>query len=275
MEKKFIFLVISCLFCFYANAQSRKDNFMKALKAKEMAKAESMLKAWDFADANDPELYIAYFNFYTVKSMDAALPATKGYEKNYAKQALDFITEGITRFPTRFDMRIGKISMLREMNDYQAYVEEIMKMIVDSDKIKNNWKGVDFTMLDYPDEMFYGAVLDCQEFLFMKNDPSLYSAIFRISDEMLKYYPKHVQTRINNSTVYIAQKEYDKALAELLKGKEFEPTNAILLYNIAYVYNQKGDKANAKKYYELTVKHCTDKEDKLKEAAQKRMEALK
>jgi Tfp pilus assembly protein PilF len=60
-----------------------------------------------------------------------------------------------------------------------------------------------------------------------------------------------------------------------LKGLTYEPENAIVLYNTAYVYNQKGDKANAKKYYELTVKHCTDKEEKLKEVAKKRLEELK
>jgi len=275
MKRIFLLLVVSCLFCVFANAQSRKERFMTALKAKEMAKAEEILKAWDYADANDPNLYIAYFNFFTVKSMDASLSATKGYELNYAKQALEFISEGIMRFPTRFDMRIAKIYMLGELKYYPLYVEEVIKLITYSDKIKNNWKSEDFIILDHAEKMFFGAVLDSQEFLFLKKDPSLYKDIFRISDEMLKYYPNHVQTRLNNSTVYVEQKEFDKSLKELLKGIEIEPTNAILLYNAGYVYTQKGDKANAIKYYESAVKHCNEDEEKLKDAALNRLNGLK
>jgi tetratricopeptide (TPR) repeat protein len=276
MSKRILLLsAISYLLCFSVNAQSHKTNFTIALEAKNMSKAEEILKAWDFADANDPDLYIAYFNFYTVKSMDAGLLGKNGFDTKFSKQALDFITEGIERFPTRFDMRVAKMYMLRKLNDCPAYIEEVMKMIVFSDKIKNNWKGMDFTIVDKPDEMFFDAVLDCQEFLFLKDDPSLYKEIFRISDEMLKYYPKHVQSLLNKSTVYVKQKEYDKSLEELEKAIQFEPTNAILFYNVAFVYNLKDEKANAKKFYELTIMLCTEKEAKMKEVALMRLEALK
>jgi len=275
MKKRFLFLVISCLCSYFAAAQSRVADFMRALEAKDMKKAEEILHAWDLADANDANLYIAYFNFYTVKSKDAGILSTNGYEMNNAKKALEFISEGITRFPTRFDLRIGKLYMLRELKDYKAYADEVIQMIVYSDKIKNNWKSADFTILDHPEEMFFGAVVDCQEFLFKKNDSSLFKDIFRISDEMLKYYPKFVQSHINNSMVYDAQKEFDKSLAELKKGEKIAPENALLLYHIAFVYSQKEDKSNSKKYYELTVQHCDNKQDKLKEAALKRLEEMK
>ena len=274
MRRDVLILIISCIACIVASAQSRKERFMEALNAKDMAKAEGILKAWDKADANDPNLYISYFNYYTVKSREGASITMTGYNKKYTDQALSYISDGIMRFPTRFDMRVAKIYMLGELKEYPAYVEEVLNLIVYSDKIKNNWKGEDFTILDYPDEMFFGAVLDCQQFLFSKKDASLYKDIFRISDEMLKYYPNHVQTRLNNSTVYIEQKQYDKSLAELLKGVAIEPTNAILHYNLGYVYFEKGDKVNAKKYYELAVKNCKEDEEKLKVAAQKRLEAL-
>jgi tetratricopeptide (TPR) repeat protein len=246
-----------------------------ALDAKDMTKAEEILKAWDYADANDPELYVSYFNFFTVKSLDAGVIGATGYDGKYAQKALEFITEGIDRFPTRFDMRIAKIYMLGKLKDYPGYTSEIIKMIDYSDEIKNNWKGENFTVVENPDEMFKGAVLDFQEFLFTKEDTTLYKDIIRISEEMLKYYPKDVQSRLNISTVHVAQREYSKSIETLLKAADVEPGNSVLLYNIAYVYNLKGDKENAKKYYELTIKHIGEKEEKLKEAAQKQLEALK
>ena len=241
-----------------------------------MAKAEEVLKFWDLADSNDPDLYIAYFNFYTVKSMDASpMLITSGYDMKYSKQALDFITEGIERYPTRFDMRIAKLYMLRELKKYPDYISEIKKMIAYSQKIENNWKGEDYTTLPYAEDMFYGAVLDCQEFLFSKKDASLYKYILQISDEMLKYYPKHVQSLLSCSTVFMAQNDYDKSFEVLQKAIAFEPTNAILLYNFAVVYHIKGDNANAKKYFELTITHSNDQIEHVKEAAKRRLEELK
>jgi len=275
MKKRVLLLIICNLCCiFFINAQSFKDDFMKALNVNNLKLAEELLKAWDLDNANDPELYVAFFNFYTVKSMNAVVAPAKGFEPNLAKQALEYISEGIERFPTRLDMRIAKIFMLGELNQYQAYVAEAIALINFSAIIRNEWKESDFLLVNYPEEIFYGIVADCQEYLFSKEDDALFNDIIRISDAMLKLYPKHSQSRIASSTVYIAQKEYDKALEILLKAIEIDPTDTILLFNIAYLYEIKGDKTNAKKYYELTIKHCSDNEEELKDAAKSRMEDL-
>ena len=275
MRKTILSLIICYLFCFNTISQSFRVDFITAINEKDMAKAEAILKAWDLADSNDPDLYIAYFNFYTVKSMEAPVSVISSYDMKYSKQALDFISEGIERFPTRFDMRIAKLYMLRELKKYPDYIAEIKEMIVYSKKIENSWKGEDYTTLPYAEDMFFGAVLDCQEFLFSKKDASLYKNILQISDEMLKYYPNHVQSLLSCSTVYIAQNEYDKALEALQKATVKEPSNAILLYNIGYVYYMKGDRENAKKYFELTVTHSNDQIEHVKEAAKRRLEELK
>jgi tetratricopeptide (TPR) repeat protein len=275
MGRKFFLWVIGCCICCSAIAQSYKVAFSKAIQAKDMTKAEEILKAWDYADSNDPDLFIAYFNFYTVKSLSAGYTITTGYDVLYSTKALDFISEGIERFPTRFDMRIAKCYMLRDLKKYPEYISEIIKMIVYSHKIGNDWKGEDYTLLDYPEEMLFGAVLDCQEFIFAKADTVYFKDIIRISDEMLKYYPKHTQSLLSSSTVYRMRKEYSKSLELLKKAYEIEPANAIILYNVAYVYKTIGDLANAKKFFELAVTHSNEQEEKIKENAQKHLEELK
>jgi tetratricopeptide (TPR) repeat protein len=275
MRKNFLLLlVISCVIFSGMNAQSNRVNFINALNAKNMAKAETILKAWDLADSNDPDLYIAYCNYYTVMSQDSCRLSITGYDQKYSALALQFITEGIERFPTRFDMRIAKIFMLGELKKYPEYIEEVLNMIRYSYKIQNNWKREEFMILDKADAMFYDAVSDSQGFLFSIGDPSLFKDIIRISEEMLKYYPYHVQSRLNLSTIYVSQKEYDKSLAKLSEAIKIEPTNAVLYYNLAYVYKMKGDKENAIKNYEFTIARCKTEEDKLKEAAQMRMAEL-
>jgi len=272
MNRNILVLVISFLFCSYTFGQSFKENFWKALDARDMAKAEEVLKAWDLRDANDSELYVAYFNFFTVKSIN---DMTGSYDKENSRKALEFITEGIERFPTRFDMRVAKIYMLDQLKDYTSYTSEVLKLIRQGDKIKNDWKGENFSLIDRADEMFFEGVLEFQNMLFEKGDATLYRNIIQISEEMHKYYPRNSQFMLSLSTVYIAQKEYDKSLETLLKAEKVDPRNSILLYNIAHVYGVKGDKGNAKKYYELAIANIKEKEEPLKEAAQRQLNLLK
>jgi Flp pilus assembly protein TadD len=51
------------------------------------------------------------------------------------------------------------------------------------------------------------------------------------------------------------QKQYDKGLAPLLKAEKLNTKDHIVLSNIAQAYKLKGDKKNAIKYYELTIKY--------------------
>jgi tetratricopeptide (TPR) repeat protein len=273
MKNGFIFLVIVFLFCSYSSyGQSFKGDFKDALDAKNMTKAEEILIAWDYADANDPELYVAYFNFYTLKSMEKD---STNYDQEYIRKALEYISNGIAFYPTRFDMRLGKIYMLIQLKDYKSVTSEIVNLINYSKEIENDWKGENFRLIEKPDEMLNGAVQEFQGIMFSKEDTTLYDDIIKISEEMLKCYPTHAQSLLNTSTVYVLKKDFDKSLEVLLKAEQMKPKNAVLQYNLAYVYEIKGDKDNAGKHYKLTVDHATDKEERLKEAAQKRLDLLK
>ena len=272
MKRNILFLVIGLLFCSVSNGQTFKQDFSAALRAKDMVKAEKILNAWDFADANDPELYTSYFNFFTIKSLEKDSTAL---DKEYSNKALEFISEGIERYPTRFDMRIAKIYMLGRLKDFIPFTNEVINLINYSKKIENNWKGENFSLINEAHEVFYGSVMEFQEILFAEKKTSLYNNINQISNEMVRNYPNHVQSWLNISTIYAIQKEYDKSIETLLKAINIEPKNAVLLFNIALVYGSKGDNSNSKKYLELTIANTTDKEEKIKEAAQKQLDAMK
>ena len=276
MNRNILFLVISVLFCVHVSGQTFNKEFTSAIGAKNMAKAEEILKKWDFADSNDAELYVAYFNFYTVKSQEAVgLVSTTKYDNNYSKKALEYISEGIERFPTRFDMRAAKIYMLANLKEFSTLTSEVIKTIEYSVKIKNDWKGAEFRIMDEPVEMFYGAIVEFQGLIYKEKNEALYSNMLKISEAMIKHYPKNVQSMLEISTVYVRQKKYNESIEILQKALKIEPKNTILNYNLAYVYEMKAEKANAKKYFEFVVANATEKEDQLKEAAQRHLNELK
>jgi tetratricopeptide (TPR) repeat protein len=274
MEKKNLVILIATAlwFCSYGvYGQSYEAQVKAALNAKNMAKAEELLKAWDLADANDAELYVSYFNFYTLKSLEK--DSTR-LEHEYALKALACITEGIERFPTRFDFRLGKIYMLWRLKDYEPFTAEVVRLIQQSGKIENDWKGESFRLLDRPEELMKGAVQEFQELLFSTGDTTLYKKITEISTEMLRYYPENTQSLMNISTISIKRNDYDRSLEALLKADRIKPGDAVLAYNIAYVYQAKGDRENAKKYYRLTIENIGDKDAELRNAAQEQLDGL-
>jgi tetratricopeptide (TPR) repeat protein len=270
---KRIILILVLAFSFLnAFSQSFADDFRKAVAKKDLKRAEEVLHAWEFSDANDPDVYIGYFNLFTLKSLEK--DSTK-YDKELAHKALEYISYGITNYPTRFDMRVAKIYMYGRLKEFKPFTDNVIQLIEYSKKINCNWKGEGFRILDTPEKIFSGAVLDAQETLFAQKDSTLYKDIIRISEVMHANFPKDYQCLLSLSMVYFTQKKYDKSLEVLLKAKDLEPNNAVLMYNLAQVYREKGDKDNLRRYLELTVRMATQKEEKLSQAAKKQLNELK
>jgi tetratricopeptide (TPR) repeat protein len=251
--------------------QSYKDVFKRAMAEKDLTKAGEILKEWDYTDANDPELYTSYFNYFTTKSLEKD---SLKYEPVYANQALEFINEGITRFPTRFDMRIANLYMLTKLKKYDKLTEDVINLVDYSKQISNNWKGEDFKLIEINNDVLSEAVQEFQEILFAEQDSTLYDNIELISRRMIKQYPDIEQSWMNLSTLYIIKKQFDKSLEALKEGEKINPANSFLLYNIAFVYKIKGDTVNAKKYFKLTIANVKEKEEKLKDAAEEQLRLL-
>jgi tetratricopeptide (TPR) repeat protein len=251
--------------------QSFKSVFGKALEEKKLTDAKEILLAWDYEDRNDPELYSAWFNYYTVKSLEKD---PLHYDKKYADSALYYISEGIQMFPTRIDMRIAKIYMLSKLKRFDGLTDETILLIDYSKKIDNNWKGEDFHLIDMSQAVMEGAVQDFQEMLFAQNDSTMHDKIRKISELMIKHYPNYEQSWMNLSTLHIIKKEYDKSLEMLKKAEKINPKNSFLLYNMAFIYKIKGDTTNAKRYFQLTLANANKEEEKLKEAAGEQLKQL-
>jgi tetratricopeptide (TPR) repeat protein len=92
-----------------------------------------------------------------------------------------------------------------------------------------------------------------------------------ISEAVIKYYPDHVESLSNIALTYLIAGDYDKAIPYLLKAEKAAPTDVIVLNNIAEAYKRKGDKTNAKAYYEKIIKFG-NKEDI--EDARRKIESL-
>lgn len=296
---KFLLLVLTLLFN-QVSGQTYKQQFNDLVSKKDSVGQRQLLEKWTKSDSNDPELFVAYFNFFVLKSKNEIItlgqnPKGKDvlkimdqdtskkepvgfiygdtyYNPDLLSKGFDWINKGIEKHPNRLDMRFGKIYMFGQIKDYENFTKEIIKTIDNSAINKNKWTWADSKPLDDPKEFMLSSIQNYQLQLYNTENDALLDNMKRIAETVLKYYPDHVESLSNISIVFMLQKQYDKALEPLLKAEKLNPKDYIVLSNIAQAYKLKGDNKNAIKYYELTLKYG---DEQAKKYAQGQIDELK
>lgn len=301
MNRQITFLLFGLTLLFnQVSGQTFKQQFNDLVSKKDTVEQQQLLEKWEKTDSNDPELFVAYFNFYVIKGKKEIVTVGKNpkgkdvlqimdqdtskkepvafmygdtyYEPNLLSKGFDWISKGIKKHPNRIDMRFGKIYMFGQLEDYEKFTTEIIKTIDYSNENKNKWTWGDSKPLDEPKEFMLSSIQNYQLQLYNTENDNLLDNMKRIAETVLKYYPDHVESLSNLSIVYMLQKQYDKALEPLLKAEKLNSKDYIVLSNIAQAYKLKGDNKNAIKYYELTLKYG---DDQAKKYAQGQIDELK
>jgi tetratricopeptide (TPR) repeat protein len=264
-------------------AQSLKHEFDELVAKKDTAGQRLLLQQWEKTNNSDPELFVAYANYYLLKSKTEVLalgPNPNGedvlrimdqdtskkeplafiygntsFNPQLLSKGFDWLNRGIEKYPDRLDMRFGKVYLFGQTEDYENFAKEITKFIDYSIVNQNKWAWTGGKALDNPREFMLSTVQSYQYQLYNTQNAALLDNIRTISEATLKHYPNHVESLSTLSVVYILQKEYDKALKQLLRAERLNPTDHIVLGNIAQAYKLKEDATNAIKYYQLVIKH--------------------
>ena len=301
MNRQIIFFLFGLTLLFnQVSGQAFKQQFSDLVSKKDTVGQQQLLEKWEKADSNDPELFVAYFNFYVIKSkkemvtlgqnpkgkdvlqiMDqdttkkepvAFMYGDTYYEPNLLSKGFDWVSKGIEKHPNRLDMRFGKVYMFGQLEDYEKFTTEIIKTIDYSNENKNKWTWADSKPLDDPKGFMLSSIQDYQLQLYNTENDKMLDNMKRIAETVLKYYPNHIESLSNISIVFLLKKQYDKALEPLLKAEKLNPKDHIVLGNIAQAYKLKDDNKNAIKYYELTLKHG---DEQAKKYAQGQIDELK
>jgi tetratricopeptide (TPR) repeat protein len=301
MNRQIKFLLFGLtLFFNQVSGQTFKQQFHNLVSKNDTDGQEQLLEKWEKADADDPELFVAYFNYFVIKSKNELLtlgqnPKGKDvlqlmdqdttkkepvaymygdihYNPDLLSKGFNWINKGIEKHPNRLDMRFGKIYMFGQIEDYENFTEEIVKTIDYSAINKNKWNWTDSKPLDDPKDFMLSSIQGYQLQLYNTENDDLLDNMKRIAETVLKYYPDHIESLSNLSIVFMLQKQFDKALEPLLKAEKLNPKDYIVLSNIAQAYKLKGDTENTLKYYELTLQHG---DEQAKKYAQGQIDELK
>ena len=279
MKKLFLFFFFSVVP--YSFGQTNYQKFKELYQKNDTVAVQKLLEDW--GKNPDAEFYVSAVNYYFNKSKKEVLTLDKSVPKKEALEVKDdngnvvaylsskdlfdtnlfqktfkYFDEGISKFPDRLDIRFGKVYILGQIEDYENFSKEIVKTIQYSTKNKNNWLWSENEKLEGGEKEFLLSIQDYNNQIYDKNDDSLLKYMKQINEEVLKYYPNHVESLSNLSIVSLISKNYDEALSYLLKAEKLAPEDYIVLNNIAFAYKLKNDKVNAIKYYNLVKKFGTE-----------------
>ena len=286
MQKKSLsFTSLLLLITITAFSQDYQKRWKESCAKADTTAQAQVLKEWSAAKPHDPELFIAYFNYYVSKASKELvslgpnqggngsfqltdstgkpvgfLSSSVQYDGAILQKGFEYIDKGILMHPTRLDMRFGRIYMLGKTENYEAFTKEIVETINYGNSIKNAWLWKEGKPLKDPKEFVLGSVQEYIRTIYDTEDDNLLPYMREISETVLKYFPDHVESLANVALTFLINGEYDKALPYLLKAETIAPKDVVVLNNIAQVYKRKNDKRNAKIYFEKIMKYGT-KED--------------
>lgn len=294
--KKIMALVV-ILFFQIGFGQNYQAEFEKYCQTNDTLNQLKVLTEWEASNPKDAELFTSYFNYHFIKSRQEiitlsqdepngegfvfkdSLNQTAGYlgsqiqyNPSELKKGLDKIDEGIKLYPNRLDMRFGKIYVFGKLADWDSFTSELIKTIRFSATNNNRWTWTNNVKQENGKEFLLSTIQDYQLQLYNTGDDSLLVYMRTIANEILKYYPNHVESLSNLSITYLLTEEYDKAIEQLMKAEKINPKDYIVLSNIAQGYKLKGDKKKAIEYYEKSVEYG---DERTKEYAKQQIAELK
>ena len=281
-----LFLTIQCVF-----GQNDLQQFKLLSENKDTLGQRILLENWEKRSLNDPELYVAYFNYFVEKSRSEVLVIGQDLKQNaymvleienqdsskqdrveymyrqvsfqefYTQKAIEWIDKGIDRFPNRLDMRFGKIYFLGLLENYEAFTEQIIQTVDYSAINQNQWLWSENCVLEQPKERMLGSIQDYQNDLYATSQDTLLYNMQKIAEAVLKVYPDHIESLSNIGAVYFLLGQYEKALTPLLTAYQLNPKDLVVINNLAETYNELGLNIKAEAYYRLMMKYG-DKQDK-------------
>lgn len=273
----FFLLIVSNIFALSQNNLNNTNSIEE-----DDAETEKKLEEWLLIDEKNPDVYIAYFNYYFEKSEIQSVEVSKNipgpnvqyipsvdengnsiylyiaysYEQEYIDLAVKYIDKGISFNPERLDLYCLKISMYFQIGCYEKEKNELLKLIKLNKKYKNKWLwtnglSADKNLFENNINIFIQKLIDTHiiENIIYANEISLL---------MYEQYPKNVTLLNLIGISYIYTGNLKSSLDYLNKANKINPNDMLIIANLAYCYRNLHDLEKAKFYYQYMIDNGTE-----------------
>lgn len=261
---------------------------------------ETLIKKWEAAFPDDPDMLGAKFSYYFTKSQSHSVVA-KDKEKYLGLDPVltlkDSTGTNVYYYDETFyddDMfalastSIDKAIRLRE-NDISLRLSKIRSLIAyekespDMATLALN-SLIDYNCISHPkwtwgneafsQDNFIAQVLDCSFVLFRNGSKASYDAFRAISEKLLSYYPKNTDVLNNLGSYYfVAEKDYKTARKYYEKTLKLDPSNYAAVKNCVILGRRMGNTKLESKYLAKLMTVSPDERER--ESARIRLESFK
>jgi tetratricopeptide (TPR) repeat protein len=294
---KYKILALLLIFSAGAFGQNFKAQYDGIKEGGDSLLQVSLLQEWEKAEPRNADMYIAFFNFHikegqnefisidpepnSPESMEIQdstgentyyLNSRIHYDVAQMSKGIDYLSRGLDLYPSRLDMRFGRIYVLGMLQDYEQFSIQIIELLEYGNTIDFKWKWSNHQDLENPEEMMLSSIQDYNEEIWNTMNDSLLTYMSNISVKVLEYFPDNVVNLSNAAVVKLVQKDYKNALPYLKKANSINPSDYVVHSNLAACYKEMGDLANAKVHYNKMIEFG---DDRAQQYAREQIESLK
>lgn len=280
MMKKIAAAALSLLACMALGAQENaadiKAEYERQVRYVGLAGVgvETIINRWEAAAPEDPEVYVARFNYWLSKSAAESVVITRpqkrylgndpvmtlkdslgrdvyyfedvNYDDEAFGEALKAIDRAIELNPQEISYRFGKITSImdyeKESPDMTA--AEILSLIDDYQARGEDWTYAGETLTQ---ELFCQGISEyCYRF-FRTASPASYEYFLEISEKMNKLYPDEVVFIDNIGSYWQVNGDSRKALRYYRKALKIDPEDYAANNNIRLIQSSQSRKGRPSK----------------------------
>jgi len=261
--------------------KDKYDSVVALIQAEKYDSAYAEIQAIKAVDSTDPEYYALAINYYVLKSysewvevvpgvpegidptliMTDSIGDTVGYMRDHAGYDLDtlgvgvqILREGLALYPDRLDMHIGLVHVAQSAELYEVMTDELLDILKRKTENGDRWLwSFSEPLAEDPREFILENIQVRASMLFELNSPKADSLAKMLSEAMLEHFPNSPYGHANLGTLYAMNEDNARSLDHFLKALEIAPTDAIVITNIARLYEQADQIDKAIEYYKLLL----------------------
>jgi len=224
-------------------AQNYEEQFNQAIDADDFDKMRDVLVQWDaYAPCAD-----VYSNWFTYYSLLADKNGANG-QPDYSVQLplADKLRTAVEMYPNRLDLRSNEMNVMINLERYNLLPDAIRDLLQYDTKIAGEW----LTYANDPGtpERMGTAEEIAQEYFAAMYDYGQRDVVRQINEVCLAERPNSVVFRTDRAVLMLADGDAEGSLAALQAIDNDSPGDEVVMSNLAYLYEKKGDADNARKY---------------------------
>lgn len=263
---------------------NESELFYFAFINSDYKKVEEILSSWESKNPEDPEMLIAYFNYYLNRDYNSVISIGQMKDGTYGlynqedfkiedvKTGITYLDKALLKNPNRLDIHFGKCSSLIRTGLYEEASKAIINMLDASKKNKNKWTWTNGAPLEEDgEEVLFSGINDYNSMLFSDFANSK-DYLKNVIEKIEKTYPKNI-IGLNHCARYYSQTGNNKkAITLLKKATSLDKNDYIVLSNLGYLYEMENNFTEARKCYETMSKMSNPEAQQL---AQQYLEEIK